>query len=107
MSAPTRGLSDGERNAGRGGRKVRGTLFGDGRTKEGSKGAEVNVKCINTLFSHDLTPEQPSSARPAWPRPRPRLQENQHSAPVLVFTLLSAKLGRECLLRIIHNAGRV
>lgn len=105
MSAPTRGLSDGERNAGRGGREVRGTMFGDGRTKEGSKGAQVNVKCINTLFSQDLTPEQPSSARPAWPRPR--LQENQHSAPVLVFTLLSAKLGHECLLGIIHNAGRM
>lgn len=83
----------------------RETVFGDGRTKEGSKGAQVNVKCINTLFPHDLTPEQPSFARPAWPRPR--LQENQHSAPVLVFTLLSAKLGRECLLGIIHNAGRV
>lgn len=88
MSAPTRGLSDGERNAGRGGGKVRETMFGEGRTKEGSQGAEVNVKCINTLFSHDLSPEQPSSARPAWPRP-PSPGESAFCSGVGVHTALS------------------
>lgn len=66
----------------------RETVFGDGRTKEGSKGAQVNVKCINTLFPHDLTPEQPGFARPAWPRP-PSPRESAFCSGVGVHTALS------------------